>query len=249
MSKTAIWDSLKRVPKEHLKPFKRSGGFTGTAIKPMWTFHRMTEEFGPCGTGWGVCTPDFNVQPAGNEILVYCIVHVWYGDHDHTVCGVGGDKILSVGNSGPRTDDEAFKKAFTDAVTNALKMIGAGADIHMGLWDGNKYVDEKPEPSRYDASKKTLAVEEPDNSGESDAPFPEITGQVGRPTHKGEKNEAPTEYLFLQSTIRALRTENDLLDWIADETNKAAINKLPAKWIPNFREEYKDRLQALRAAA
>ena len=102
-------------------------------------------------------------------------------------------------------------------------------------------------PAKNGNGKMDLAVKTPDERG-PDTPFPEITGQAGRPKYKGDKNDAPTEYLFLQSTIRALRTENDLLDWIADETNKAAINKLPADWIPDFREEYKDRLAALRAA-
>lgn len=111
--------------------------------------------------------------------------------------------------------------------------------------DGNEA--SKPAPKNGN-SKMDLAVKTPDERG-PDTPFPEITGQTGRPKYKSEKNDAPAEYLFLQSTIRALRTENDLLDWIADETNKAAINKLPADWIPDFREEYKDRLAALRAAA
>jgi hypothetical protein len=39
-------------------------------------------------------------------------------------------------------DDEAFKKSFTDAITNALKLIGVGADVHMGLFEDSKYVAE-----------------------------------------------------------------------------------------------------------
>lgn len=40
-AKTAIWDNLKRVPENQLKGFARAGGFKGTAIKPMWTIHRI----------------------------------------------------------------------------------------------------------------------------------------------------------------------------------------------------------------
>jgi hypothetical protein len=242
MSNTEIWDKLRRVPKEHLKGFTRAGGFKGTAIKPMWTIHRMTEEFGACGTGWGINEPQFTIQAAGADVLVFCVLSVWYQSKEQMLWGVGGDKVAGTNKYGPVTDDEAYKKAFTDALTNALKSLGAGADVHMGLFDGSKYVDEKP------GKKMDLSVSSPDDDS-PDKPFPELTGTQGRPKYKGEKNDAPTEYLFLQSTIRALRTENDLLDWIADETNKAAINKLPADWIPDFREEYKDRLAALRAAA
>ena len=258
MSKnTEIWDKLRRVPPEHLKAFTRGGGFRGTAIKPMWTFHKMTEQFGPCGTGWGVEEPKFTIQPAGNEILVYCVATVWY-DQDRKamepyrkVIGVGGDKILTVNSSGPRTDDEAFKKAFTDAVTNALKMIGAGADIHMGLWDGNKYVDDKPSPT---ASKNLAnAHDEPDNRGPGE-PFNDIEGVRGRPRFRGNTvggvpNQAPEEFLLITSAIRAQRTVEDLLEWGDDPTNKEAIAKLPSQWIPHIRNEFKDRLHALKDVA
>lgn len=141
---TALWDQLRQVPKDAQKPFTRAGGFKGTAIKPMWTYHRMTEVFGPCGTGWGIDAPCFDVHPVGDEILVYCTVRVWYTDQNHVLVGVGGDKVLAKQKSGMFSDDEAFKKAFTDAVTNALKTLGAGADIHMGVYDG-KYVDRTAE--------------------------------------------------------------------------------------------------------
>lgn len=146
--KTALWDKLGRTDPAHTKPFTRAGGFKGTAIKPMFSYRRMTEEFGPCGTGWGIGKPEFQVVNAGEEVLVYCTVSIWYTDSKVTssevdsVFGVGGDKVLSKTQSGIRTDDEAFKKAFTDAVTNALKLIGVGADVHMGMFDDSKYVND-----------------------------------------------------------------------------------------------------------
>lgn len=137
---THIWDLLKKVPEAHLKPFQRGGGFRGTAIKPMWSIHRMTEVFGPCGTGWGIDAPEYKIQLVANdEILVYCIVTVWYEKPSQKLVGVGGDKIYAKFKDGFKSDDEAFKKAFTDAVTNALKHLGVGGDIHMGLFDGSKY--------------------------------------------------------------------------------------------------------------
>jgi hypothetical protein len=100
----------------------------------------MTEEFGPCGVGWGINHPEFQVVPnaASEEILVYCTVSVWHEKREQFVYGVGGDKVAGKNKYGAVTDDEAFKKAFTDAVTNALKMIGVGADVHMGMFDDNK---------------------------------------------------------------------------------------------------------------
>jgi hypothetical protein len=51
---TKLWDNLGRTDPAHTKAFTRGGGFKGTAIKPMWSYRRMTEEFGPCGKGWGM---------------------------------------------------------------------------------------------------------------------------------------------------------------------------------------------------
>lgn len=139
---TALWDKLGKTDPKHTKSFKRSGGFSGTAIKPMWAYRRMTEEFGPCGKGWGVFAPSFEVvNGADGEVLVYCTASIWYEQPGQMAFGVGGDKVVGKNRHGLTGDDEAFKKAFTDAITNALKMIGVGADVHMGLYDDNKYVN------------------------------------------------------------------------------------------------------------
>lgn len=139
--KTALWDKLGKTDPKHTKDFTRGGGFRGTAIKPMFSYRRMTEEFGPCGQGWGIGEPSFQVVIAGEETLVYCTVSIWYEKREQTVFGVGGDKVAGKNKYGVQTDDEAFKKAFTDAVTNALKLIGVGADVHMGMFDDSKYVN------------------------------------------------------------------------------------------------------------
>jgi len=141
------WNSLGITDPDQTKGFTRGGGFRGTAIKPIWIVQRMTEEFGPCGEGWGINEPQWTIEHATDESLVFCTVSVWYGPDRHILFGVGGDKFRSVVKRGKpdeyiQTDDEAFKKAFTDAVNNALKFLGVGADVHMGLFDDSKYVDE-----------------------------------------------------------------------------------------------------------
>lgn len=149
MSKTEIWDALGKTDPSHTKGFKRAGGFSGTAIKPMWAIKRLTEHFGPCGVGWGLFEPSFQVVPGDNrEVMVYCTVSGWHGDPTNVIWGVGGDKIVSYVKANEQynrperwdNDDEAFKKAFTDAVMNAFKFIGVAADVHLGQFDDNKYV-------------------------------------------------------------------------------------------------------------
>ena len=144
-----IWDDLGVTDPSHTKGFKRAGGFSGTAIKPMWSFKRMTEKFGPAGMGWGPTEPHFQVVQADTEVMVYCTVGLWFRDTDssssETVYGVGGDKVMSKGKDGLRSSDEAFKAAYTDALSNAMKLIGVGADVHMGRFDDSKYLKEAAE--------------------------------------------------------------------------------------------------------
>ena len=146
-----IWHALGRTDPKHTKAFKRAGGFSGTAVKPIYAVQKMTEAFGPCGIGWGMTEPTFQIVPGDNrEVAVYCTVGMWHGARENLVYGVGGDKIVTYIKANEQykrperweTDDEAFKKAYTDALTNAMKHIGMAADVHMGQFDDSKYVRE-----------------------------------------------------------------------------------------------------------
>lgn len=165
------WDQLGKTDPAHTKQFQRSGGFKGTAIKPMWCNLRMTEVFGPCGIGWGPDKPEYQVIPAEDEILVYCTVGLWYLDKGvkAQVYGVGGDKALVKQTSGTKSSDEAFKAAYTDALSNAMKFIGVAADVHMGLFDDNKYVQEmKNEFKNNDAAVQQVQRRPPVNPDAED---------------------------------------------------------------------------------
>jgi hypothetical protein len=137
----SIWNALGKTDPGATKGFSRSGGFKGTAVKPIWVQRRLTEQFGPAGIGWGVNEPRFElVHSQEGEVLVYCTVSAWHGSRENVLWGVGGDKAVTKNKNGIVHDDEAFKKAFTDAVGNAFKSLGVAADIHMGLFDDDKYV-------------------------------------------------------------------------------------------------------------
>jgi len=163
MTNMAIWDALSKTDPAHTKGFSRAGGFKGTAIKPQWVVQRLTEQFGPCGKGWGIDKPEFQVVQAGEETLVFCTVGCWYEGGDDIsmqhLHGVGGDKVTTKRQNGAFNDDEAFKKAFTDAVMNAFKFLGVAADVHMGRFDDNKYVQEVA--AEFDAAKKPVADKTP----------------------------------------------------------------------------------------
>ena len=140
------WDAMFATDPEHTKPFDRAG-FKGKAVDPVHRLEKMTATFGPCGIGWGTTKPEYERigDPLGKSqnVLVYCTIGVWVESRDNIVYGVGGDHVIRVQNNGRVVfDDEAYKKAYTDAITNALLKLGNSADVHLGLHEDNKYVAE-----------------------------------------------------------------------------------------------------------
>jgi len=212
VSYTQIWNKLSRPDPKALKAFQRSGGFRGTAINPMHTLLAVTEAFGPCGTGWSMTKPEFQVVGSN----VYCIVGVTYTGSENAVWGVGGEALTG------RGDDEAFKKAYTDALGNALKHLGANADIYFNLWDGNKYVDEKPEAAQEQAPQTKTSHE---RNGIVRAEYDRLTRGIS----------------LIQSTGNM---EDLALFW---KSNAITIGQLPADWrklLEDSKDEAKQSLQS-----
>jgi hypothetical protein len=140
--------------------------------------------------------------------------------------------------------DKSNSHGYGSAVTYAKRFALAAAVGVVADEDDDGNAAAKAAPK----SKMDLSVQEPENRGPGE-PFSEIEGQVGRPKYKNGKATAPSEYLFIQASMRAQRTEEDLLAWGDADENKKAIAALPAEWVQNVRDEFKDRLHDLRRAA
>jgi hypothetical protein len=236
-----IWKALGKTDPAHTKQFQRAGGFRGTAIKPIWITQRLTELFGPAGVGWGTSEPQFTtVCGQDGEVLVYCTVAGWYRDDPetanvfpdgtgkHMVYGVGGDKAVAwVGRDNSRRivcDDEAFKKAFTDAIGNAFKFVGVGADVHMGLFDDSKYVAEVREEFHP----------KPDNPTTGEPKKREKTALDGPYDTLPKLEKAAREFA---RTLRGIGTVEEFEEWKQDADVIAFVEQckrdLPAWWFAN----------------
>lgn len=240
-NKTELWDRLGKTDPKHTKAFSRAGGFKGTAIKPMFSFRRMTEEFGPCGVGWGVNAPEFQVVPASSEeVLVFCTVSIWHGARENIVYGVGGDKPVGKNKNGSFTDDEAFKKAFTDAVTNALKLIGVGADVHMGLFDDSKYVASLRENPNVTRPSDIVPSPDYDEDGIIDnIPHAE-------PSQKLRVADQRPLFAAIQKEAQAFADSKKFIAWMNDEKTIARVADFKPDWQEIFRGVCKEHLTELR---
>lgn len=123
-----IYDRCRSVPAEAQKQFN-NGRFSGTDINPMWRIKKLTEIFGPSGIGWW--TEDVKYwleQGTDGSVSAFCSLSLRYVLGDKTsqpVHGIGGNVFVQKN----KTSDEAFKMAYTDALSIAAKALGIGADI------------------------------------------------------------------------------------------------------------------------
>jgi hypothetical protein len=116
-----------------------------TDISPMWRIKTLTELFGPCGVGWNVRQTGAHTasDEATGETAVFVDVELTYretpdADWSAPVFGTGGAKLVAVEKNGIHLDDEAYKKAYTDAISVACKALGVGADVYWER-DADKY--------------------------------------------------------------------------------------------------------------
>ena len=172
----ALYEKFRSVPKEAQKTITggRLNGFTD--INPMWRIKTLTDAFGACGHGWYFKKTEERVIPCGDkgEVAVFVDVALYYWTKDaewsQPVYGTGGSMLVTLEKSGLRVDDEAFKKAYTDAQSVACKALGIGADIYWQK-DSSKYPTSSTEPTTAseDASELKPERTEEDSAVVADA--------------------------------------------------------------------------------
>ena len=127
--------------------------------------------------------------------------------------------------TGPFNDDEAFKKAFTDAVMNAFKFIGVAADVHMGLFDDSKYVAEQK--AEFGQSGQTVSSRKSSAQAKRDGDDQKIKDEIA-----AIKDEAVLD-LFTRQRLPGLMASlplswvdpvNDMVELRRDELRQALKN-------------------------
>jgi len=143
-----LWNKFRTPHKDSTKNFTRAGGFRGTAIDPMWLIRSATELWGPMGGKWGILDDSVTDQYiALNDGIMLHISRfiLFYPNADNvrvsTIPCVGQTFIVSKTKNGLMADEEAPKKSMTDGLSKGLSWLGFAADVYMGMYDGNKYID------------------------------------------------------------------------------------------------------------
>jgi len=180
-----LWESVSRTDPAFTKAYKGPGGFQGTAVSPTYVNMKATEIFGPVGIGWGweVLVDRYDVGAPIREkdgenkgaVICHASMHVlkiklWYilkgsrGEVEHYGC----TPFVSETKYGPNTDFEAPKKSLTDAIKKCLVQIGFAADIYMGLYDDEHYLNEVSDAAALERAENKI-----DEKAKQDAEYRE----------------------------------------------------------------------------
>ena len=132
-----IWQAVEKTDPAHTKHVSQRGGFT--AINANYQIMQATKQFGPIGIGWGYVSG----EPVFHDTLLFVPVTLWYGDRSNTFGPMLGCEEWKSDKG--RVDSDASKKATTDAITKLLSQLGFSADVFLGKYDNQKYVEELAE--------------------------------------------------------------------------------------------------------
>jgi hypothetical protein len=152
-----IWTLVEKTDTRFTKKAKVNGqditSLSGTAM-----VMKATELFGPVGIGWGwkIIEERFD---EGHEIYIgegdkrSCIgreightlkIALWFTQDGQRgeIEQYGCTRYQYKTSYGMTTDGEAPKKSLTDAIKKALSMLGFSADVFLGLFDDQDYVQQ-----------------------------------------------------------------------------------------------------------
>lgn len=141
----SLYDRVRAVPDSAKKRITGGRLNNMTNISPMWRIKALTEEFGPCGIGWKPELVNFRTfECTSGEIMCFVDANLYYkipgtDTWSEPVFGTGGSMLVSLSKGALYADDEAFKKAWTDALSVCCKQLGIGADVYWESDEGNKY--------------------------------------------------------------------------------------------------------------
>lgn len=131
-----IFQALSYTNPAHTKEFGKFGKRL-TTVDAMHQIKNMTEHFGAVGKGW-----KYKAEYTYTDMLVFAEVTVSWRDKEEWYSYGAISSVCALYNKADKLDDEAPKKAMTDAMTKALSHLGMSADVFLGMFDNSKYVEK-----------------------------------------------------------------------------------------------------------
>ena len=219
MGNMDLWNAMRSLPPEALRPIT-GGRLKGkTDINPQFRYQVMTEQFGPCGVGWKYeIVRVWNEPGPANQVFAFAeiLLYIKQGEWSEPIPGVGGSMLVEQESSGLHASDEGYKMAITDALSVAMKMIGVAADVYAGLMDGSKYkqTPANQATSPPDASKRAVS-----DKGDTTT---QTTEEMAAEIYKNRSKDKPIDWSRLAKTAAKMGVKD-----IAGIAKALNVKKLP----------------------
>jgi hypothetical protein len=135
-----LWKLVEKTNPAHTKNANVRGNKI-TAIAPQYQIMQATEQFGSYGTTWGFKTVSIDSSLMSVGLVTFKGLFFYPGGEFEILSSIG----IYRDNAQTKIDDDFGKKVETDALTKALSKLGFNADVFMGLYDDNRYVQQMNE--------------------------------------------------------------------------------------------------------
>lgn len=182
MDNLELYNKVRSVPATAKRIIEAGRQAGKTDINPMWRIKTLTERFGPCGIGWKTeIKRTWLERGANDEIAAHVEIALYVKMNDSwsdAIPGIGGSMFVAKERNGLYTDDDAYKKAYTDAISVACKALGIAADVYYEK-DATKY-DKSIGTLSSNKSNTSTTVQK--SSGSSPETQPTLEHGVNTPT-------------------------------------------------------------------
>lgn len=140
-----LWNKVEKTNPAHTKDAK-IGQLSIKAINAQSQIKEATKQFGTYGNTWGLKNLNYSFMDFGTTKMAMLGAEFYYPNgcfEIHTTLKIA---YMTQGANGYlKIDDDFMKKMETDVTTKALSKLGFNADVFMGLYDDNRYVNQMKE--------------------------------------------------------------------------------------------------------
>jgi hypothetical protein len=160
-SNMELWHAVATTDAENTSNFKGKGGFQGTAVAAQSQIMKATELWGPMGYEWGLENEKYFIEKRSEfdsryNVLIFS-ANLFY-PHEGNKVSISLETEIDLWNFSAKfkswsKNNDTRKKSRTDLLTKALSQLGFNADIFMGKFEDNGYINsinnEKQQKERY----------------------------------------------------------------------------------------------------
>lgn len=230
-----LWADLCVTDPSKVKPITGKP-YNGSSPQPYWLVQRATEQFGPCGQGWGIEIKSQGYQQLDAENIMHWATVIFWYMKDGVKCAtehMGGTKAMYKTKKGMSYDEDAPKKSVTDAMVKAMSFLGFAGDIFSGLWDDCKYREyaaehhnqgqqqvqpNQPQQQNQPAQQNERQQQKPIAQRYQDALKAIASANNPETLDKAVNTFGPTQYAA--AIQRACDARADMMGWSAPPANQ-----------------------------